>query len=136
MNISSDKPMNISKLAKSAQVAVDTVRYYEREGLLPAAARTAAGYRVYNAQSLQRLRFIRRSKSLGFSLHEVANLLKLTDSDGPSASVRDLTLDKLELVNQKIDDLQRMRDALQQLADSCDGEGCIHHCPIIEALND
>ena len=129
-------PMTIGKLAKASDVAIDTIRFYEREGLMPAAPRTAAGYRTYDQDSLRRLRFIRRAKSLGFKLDDIASLLRLTDNDGASASVRQLTLQHLELVNQKIQGLLHMRDALQSLADRCDGQGCIHHCPIIDALND
>lgn len=128
--------MTIGKLAKAADVAIDTVRYYEREGLLPKPHRTASGYRVYAEDSVRRLRFIRRAKALGFQLSDIASLLRLTDNDGASASVRALTLQHLELVNHKIEDLLNVRDALQTLADRCDGEGCIHHCPIIDALND
>ncbi len=135
MPLTPTRPMTIGKLATAAQVPVDTVRFYEREGLLPAPQRSRSGYRQYQADSLRRLRFIRRSKQLGFSLEEIAQLLQLTDDDGPSASVRQLTLDKLHLVDRKLADLQAMRDALQSLAESCDGEGCVHHCPIVDALN-
>ncbi len=127
--------MTIGKLAKAADVAIDTVRYYERQGLLPQPQRTTSGYRLYAEDSLRRLRFIRRAKALGFQLNDIASLLRLTDNDGASASVRALTLQHLDVVNRKIEDLLSVRDALQTLAARCDGEGCIHHCPIIDALN-
>ena len=84
--------MTIGKLAKAADVAIDTVRYYERQGLLPQPQRTTSGYRLYAEDSLRRLRFIRRAKALGFQLNDIASLLRLTDNDGASASVRALTL--------------------------------------------
>ena len=129
-------PMTIGKLAKASDVAIDTIRYYEREGLMPEPQRSAAGYRMYSHDGLRRLRFIRRAKALGFKLDDIASLLRLTDNDGASASVRQLTMQHLDLVNQKIQGLLQMRNALQSLAESCDGQGCIHHCPIIDALND
>ncbi len=128
--------MTIGKLATASKVAIDTIRYYEREGLMPEPARTSAGYRMYEQDSLRRLRFIRRAKALGFKLDDIASLLRLTDNDGASASVRNLTLQHLDQVNQKIQGLLHMRDALQSLAERCDGQGCIHHCPIIDALNE
>ena len=135
MNHTADRPLTIGRLAQASGASVDTVRYYEKQGLLPAPQRSASGYRLYQADSLRRLRFIRRSKDLGFSLEEIRHLLSLTDQDGPSASVKQMTVDKLQLVNAKLADLQAMRDASQSLADSCDGQGCIHHCPIVDALN-
>ncbi|MGJ8669668.1 MAG: MerR family transcriptional regulator [Oceanococcus sp.] len=135
MSDNQPRPLTIGKLAAASEVSIDTVRYYERAGLLPPPQRSASGYRLYQADTLRRLRFIRRSKALGFSLDEISRLLSLTDQDGPSSSVKQLTLDKLKLVDQKLADLQSMRDALQGLAQSCDGQGCIHHCPIVDALN-
>ena len=132
---SSPTPLTIGKLAQASATSIDTVRYYEKSGLLPAPQRSRSGYRLYDTDTLRRLRFIRRSKDLGFSLDEIRHLLSLTDHDGASAEVKQMTLDKLTLVNNKLADLQAMRDALQSLADSCDGQGCIHHCPIVDALN-
>lgn len=128
--------MTIGRLSRASEVSIDTIRYYEREKLLPAAARTAAGYRVYDQDSLRRLRFIRRAKQLGFNLDDIRNLLALTDGDGPSAEVKQLTEQKLRLVEDRIKDLRRMQKALQVLSDSCDGCGPTHQCPIIDALNE
>ncbi len=128
--------MTIGRLSRASEVSIDTIRYYERERLLPAAARTASGYRVYDQDSLRRLRFIRRAKQLGFNLEDIRNLLALTDVDGPSAEVKQLTEQKLRLVEDRIKDLRRMQRALQTLSDSCDGHGPTHQCPIIDALNE
>jgi MerR family copper efflux transcriptional regulator len=133
--LSSMTLMTIGKMAKACDVAIDTVRYYERVGLLPPPQRTPAGYRLYPADSMGRLRFIRRAKALGFSLKEIGTLLLLSDQDGPSAQVKQLTQHKLAVVNQKIHDLQRMRTALQSLNESCSGAGHAQHCPIIDALS-
>lgn len=128
--------MTIGRLSSASDVSIDTIRYYERENLLPAPARTASGYRVYDQDSLRRLRFIRRAKQLGFNLEDIRNLLALTDVDGPSAEVKQLTELKLRLVEDRIKDLRRMQRALQTLSDSCDGHGPTHQCPIIDALNE
>ncbi len=128
--------MTIGRLSSASDVSIDTIRYYERENLLPAPARTASGYRVYDQDSLRRLRFIRRAKQLGFNLEDIRNLLALTDVDGPSAEVKQLTELKLRLVEDRIKDLRRMQKALQALNDSCDGSGPTHQCPIIDALNE
>ncbi len=128
--------MTIGRLSSASDVSIDTIRYYERENLLPAPARTASGYRVYDQDSLRRLRFIRRAKQLGFNLEDIRNLLALTDVDGPSAEVKQLTELKLRLVEDRIKDLRRMQKALQALSDSCDGSGPTHQCPIIDALNE
>ncbi len=128
--------MTIGRLSRASEVSIDTIRYYERERLLPAAARTASGYRVYDQDSLRRLRFIRRAKQLGFNLEDIRNLLALTDVDGPSAEVKQLTEQKLRLVEDRIKDLRRMQRALQTLSDSCNGHGPTHQCPIIDALNE
>lgn len=127
--------MKIGQLARASEVPIDTIRYYEREALLPPPSRSSGGYRLYDEAALRRLRFIRRSKALGFSLDEIRQLLALTDSDAPAASVRALSVDKLQLIEAKLADLKAMQAALQRLIESCDGQGCVHHCPIVDALN-
>lgn len=124
----------IGKIAKASGSSVETIRYYEREGLLPEAPRSDSGYRQYSQTAISRLRFIRRAKQLGFTLDEVRSLLKLADVDGSKAEVKALTEQKLALIDQKIDQLKAMRDALGELNDQCDGRGAISHCPIIHAL--
>lgn len=125
----------IGKLAKASGVAVDTVRYYESEGLLPPPQRSPAGYRLYADDTLRRLRFIRRAKDLGFNLREIASLLQLSEQAGSSAQVKQLTAQKLRLVESKIHALEQMHAALQALEQHCDGQVEIRDCPIIAALN-
>jgi MerR family copper efflux transcriptional regulator len=128
------KLMTIGQLAKSAGVGVDTIRFYERRALLPEPARTASGYRLYADDSIARLQFIRRAKRLGFSLDEIQILLGFQESGGHKAEVRELTVHKLEQIDTKISDLMRIREALDQLASECTGDGTLEGCPIIEAL--
>lgn len=128
--------LTIGKVAKASGLSVETIRYYEREGLLLPTGRSASGYRYYAESSVQRLRFIRRAKQLGFTLVEIRNLLVLSEGRGDQSEIKALTQDKLTIIEQRIEDLQRMRAALQSLAERCPGQGCIDDCPIIAALND
>lgn len=134
MDTVSDKHLTIGKLARLANVGIDTVRFYERRGLLPEPARTAAGYRLYNSETSERIRFIRRAKDLGFSLEEIIKLLQLHDEGGAKADVRQLTHDKLQQIETKIADLERIQTVLQELSGRCNGSGDVNGCPIIDAL--
>jgi Hg(II)-responsive transcriptional regulator len=130
----SDKPLTIGRLARQAGVGIDTVRFYERRGLLPRPERTPAGYRLYPAAIIDRIRFIRRAKDLGFSLDEVDALLDLQDHGGQKAAVKALTQRKLAEIDARIEDLSRMRDVLKALDRRCSGHGDVDGCPIIDAL--
>jgi Hg(II)-responsive transcriptional regulator len=126
--------LTIGKLAKQSGVGIDTVRFYEREGLLPKASRTQSGYRLYSASDVERLRFIRRAKGLGFSLEEISELLELNATKGSRASVKKLAQHRLSDLNQKISELTAIRDALATLVHQCSGEGSLKGCPIIESV--
>jgi Hg(II)-responsive transcriptional regulator len=126
--------LTIGKLARSANVGVDTVRFYERAGLLKKPTRSASGYRLYDAADAARLRFIRRAKVLGFSLDEIVELLKLNDGGGRRAAVRALAEKRLVEFEQKLVDFGRMRDTLRGLVHKCHGEGSLEGCPIIETV--
>lgn len=127
--------MNIGQLARQAGVPIDTVRYYERQQLLPTARRSAGGYRVFGDTDLTRLQFIRRAKALGFTLDEIADLLSLSDQRGDDmARVRHTAVDKLADIEQRIAELQSMHAALTVLVDACPGHGDVVHCPILTAL--
>ncbi|AWH29493.1 MULTISPECIES: heavy metal-responsive transcriptional regulator [Stenotrophomonas] len=129
--------MNIGQLAREAGVPIDTVRYYERQHLLPTAARSAGGYRIFGQQDLRRLRFIRRAKALGFSLEEIAELLALSDRHAQDmGSVRDTARARLADIEQRMVELQRMQAALSQLVDACPGHGALEQCPILAALTE
>jgi MerR family copper efflux transcriptional regulator len=126
--------MTIGAAAKAGGVAIDTVRYYEREGLLASAARTASGYRVFAAADVERLRFIRKAKALRFTLADIAELLRLQDGGGPRAEVRRRARARIETLSRKIAELSAIRDALVALEDQCHGRGTVAGCPIIEGV--
>ena len=126
--------LTIGKLASAADVGVDTVRFYERAGLLKKPARSASGYRLYDATDAVRLRFIRRSKALGFSLDEIVELLKLNDGGGRRSAVRALARRRLTEIEQELVELGRMRDTLRRLVHKCHGDGSLEGCPIIETV--
>jgi MerR family mercuric resistance operon transcriptional regulator len=127
--------LKIGKVARNAGLAIDTVRYYEREGLLQKPARTASGYRHYTPDAVARLRFIRQAKDLGFSLAEIKELLALRVTPGKScADVRAHAQHKIADVDRRIASLKRVRGALVKLASACSGKGPVSQCPILEAL--
>ncbi|MGB0217729.1 MAG: MerR family transcriptional regulator [Sinimarinibacterium flocculans] len=127
--------LRISQLAEQAGVGIDTVRYYERSGLLPEPPRRPSGYREYPLQSLQRLRFIRRAKALGFSLEQIAGLLELSDQRGDVEAVKRLAQQRLGELEAKLLELQRIRDGLRGLVKACPGHGATEQCPILQALS-
>jgi MerR family copper efflux transcriptional regulator len=129
------KSMQIGQLAAQANVSSDTVRYYERAQLLPAPTRTAAGYRTYPAGVVQRLRFIRRAKNLGFSLDEIRELLVLSDQRGTGvAAIREIAARRLDDVEARLAEITVLRDGLKQLVDACPGHGDPGQCPIVNAF--
>lgn len=125
--------LGIGQLAKGAGVAIDTVRYYERNGLLAPAGRLASGYRRYGDAELQRLRFIRRAKSLGFSLEDIRALLALS-AERSVAKVKRAAEAKLEDIERRIAELERIRTGLRTLIAACPGHGRADACPILNAL--
>ena len=128
--------MTIGKVAQAVGVGVETIRFYERRGLIEQPPRPAAGgYRVYSDETVQRVQFIRRAQELGFSLREIAELLSLrTDHDTDAGEVRQRATAKLQDVDRKIERLQHIRRGLMTLLDRCPGEGPLRCCSIIEAL--
>jgi Hg(II)-responsive transcriptional regulator len=126
--------MTIGTIAKHAGVGIDTVRFYERQGLMPDAERTTGGYRVYGPGDVDRLRFIRRAKALGFSLDEIGQLLRLNEGRGSRASVRRVAQQRLDDLDRKLAELAAIRDALAQLVERCNGQGPLAGCPIIEGV--
>lgn len=124
--------MQIGHLARQAGVAVDTVRYYERCGLLAAPARRPSGYRSYADADLDRLRFIRRGKELGFTLEEIRELLRLnSDVTADRGQVRALVSRRLAEVDRQLVALGEVRATLAGLESSCSGKGPVAGCPII-----
>lgn len=127
--------MQIGLLAKRAGVPIDTVRYYERNGILPPPERQASGYRAYNERDVERLRFLRRAKALGFTLVEIRDLLELSSRrDDDMGSLKTAASEKLADVEHKLAELTRIRDGLRVLVDACPGHGALERCPILAAL--
>ena len=128
------KRLTIGALARQADVGVDTVRFYERAGLMPQAQRTASGYRTYTVADVERLRFIRRAKALGFALDEIAELLRLSQGRGGREGVKALAQRRLADLETRIRELTVFRDTLAHYAHACSGHGPVEGCPIIEAV--
>jgi Hg(II)-responsive transcriptional regulator len=128
--------MTIGQLAEAAGVNVQTVRYYERRGLLPEPPRTRSGYREYPESDVARIGFIRRAQGLGFTLREIDELLSLRMARGTTPEqVRGRVEAKIADVGTKIADLERIRGALTQLAGACEVHGPLGDCPFLEALD-
>lgn len=128
--------ITIGKLAQRANIGIETVRYYERRGLIANPPRRPSGYRQYPPEAIHRLRFIRRAKNLGFSLEEIRELLLLrSHSSENRAQVRAKARAKIEEIDRRIDDLKRMRGALADLADDCKHGADSDPCPILSALD-
>lgn len=126
--------MTIARLAREAGVGTDTVRYYEKQGLLPAPRRRLSGYRIYDEEALRLLLFIRRAQNLGFSLKEIAQLLALRRAPARACpEVQAAAKVKLDQVDAKIRDLQGVRQALLALLDSCRRSKPLT-CPLLESL--
>ena len=129
--------MKIGALAQQADVGIDTIRYYEREGVIPLPLRRESGYREYGDGDVARLRFVRRAKQLGFTLPEIRDLMDLTASASDDmAGLKVRAQAKVDDVNSRIDELIRVRDALQLLVTACPGHGALKTCPIMAALSE
>ena len=127
--------LKTGELAKQAEVNVETLRFYEREGLLAEPPRRASGYREYPPDTVQRIRFIQRAKELGFTLRQIKRLLELrVDPDTTCAEVKEQAAKKIADVKQKISDLKRIERALNKLIHTCRGSGPIDDCPILKHL--
>lgn len=128
--------LTVSQVARQGGVNLQTVRYYERQGLLTPSSRTESGYRIYQPDAIRRLRFIKRAQDLGFSLSEIGELLSLrVDADARSADIRVRAQGKLADIEDKIRHLQAIHASLAQLIQSCGGRGPAAECPILENLD-
>tara|TARA_R110000868_G_scaffold189300_1_gene432203 strand:+ start:7030 stop:7488 length:459 start_codon:yes stop_codon:yes gene_type:complete len=130
--------MTISRAAGKAGVGVETIRFYERKGLIEQPRKPQdAGFRVYPEETVHRIRFIRQAQELGFSLKEIDELLSLrADPGADSADVRARAIAKRDEVEQKIAHLQDIQLALDELISACPGKGALHECSIMETLSD
>ncbi|MCK5286990.1 MAG: Hg(II)-responsive transcriptional regulator [Thermodesulfovibrionia bacterium] len=127
--------LTIGKLAKTANVNVETIRYYERRALIPKPRRKESGYREYSEEMVQRIQFIKHAKELGFSLKEIHELLSLKlDPKTSCSEVKNRAETKIADIEEKVKTLQRMKKALVKLTKACSGKGPVIECPILEAL--
>jgi Hg(II)-responsive transcriptional regulator len=127
--------LNRSQLAEAAQVNIETLRYYERRGLIPAPPRSAANYRRYPHRTVERVRFVKHAQDLGFSLDEIKELLSLRATNGArSGEVKRRAEQKIAEVTERIRALERIRAALQHLVSQCSGDGAIEDCTILHAI--
>lgn len=126
--------MTISKLANAAGVNVETIRYYERRGLIEQPEKPAQGYRKYPLQTLTRIRFIKRAQELGFTLEDIGHLLMMEDQ--PCAQARQLAEQKLAQVQAKLRDLQQLAEALRKLVSQCEHNPDQSRCPLVDTLSD
>lgn len=130
------KPLTISRAATAANVNVETIRFYERKGLIEQPPKpSGGGARQYDAETVARIRFVRQAQEIGFSLREIGELLSLrTDPDADCGEVRGRAIEKRDEVQAKLDRLARMRDALDDLIAQCPGGGDIMACSILDAM--
>jgi Hg(II)-responsive transcriptional regulator len=126
--------MRIGELARSVDISVETIRYYQRIGLLEVPQKPYGGTRSYGTEDLQRLRFIRRAQQLGFSLHDICALLELSSSD--CEQVQKLATEKLSLVQEKLGQLRRIESVLAETLTQCAKRKGNQPCPIIESLTE
>lgn len=135
MELNNEPRYKTGKAAELAGVNKETLRYYERQQLLPVPERMESGYRLYSERHVDQIRFVKRAQELGFTLSEVKELLNLKMDDNTTCSeIKQEAEQKYRDVIAKIEDLQRIKATLTDLIDSCEGSGPIGDCPIIEAL--
>jgi MerR family mercuric resistance operon transcriptional regulator len=128
--------LSIGQVAEAAEVGVETVRFYQRQGLIREPARQGTRHRRYSQETVARIRFIRGAQNLGFSLKEIEELMDLRIAPGTSkAEIKARAQAKVDEIGEKMRDLQRMRDTLLKLIGSCEGTGTVEDCPILEAFD-
>ncbi len=127
--------LSIGELSRLTGVNIETIRYYERIGIMPVPPRTEGGQRIYGEDHLKRLAFVRRSRELGFSLDEVRALLDLVGAHALTcADVRNMALGHIVDIRQKVKDLRKLERVLTDLADRCHGRK-VPECPLLDTLN-
>jgi len=130
--------LTIGEVSRLARVNRETLRYYEREGIIDLPARKDSGYRIYPLDTVKRIRFIKRAQTLGFSLKEIMEMLTLRN-DAKGATCRDVkqyAQDKVKTIEKKLADLKRMRSRLRELIAVCDEENSLNACPILDAFEE
>lgn len=125
----------IGDVARQAKVNIETVRYYEKRGLIPIPDRRQSGYRIFTQRYIYQIKFIKRAQELGFTLSEIKELLELRmDDDSTCSEIKAEAQEKYQDVVEKIEDLTRIKRTLVDLIDSCSGSGPKGDCPILDAL--
>ncbi|MGI8744450.1 MAG: MerR family transcriptional regulator [Bryobacteraceae bacterium] len=128
--------LKIGEVAKRGGVNLETIRYYERERLLVKPPRLSSGYRMFPAEAVHRIRFIKRAQELGFSLSEIRELLSIQiDANKECSDVRRLAKAKITDIDKKIETLEAMKRILHELTDMCPGRGPSSECPILESID-
>ncbi len=127
--------MKISEVAREAGVGVETIRYYERRGLIPNPPRSASGYRQYEPDAVRRIAFVKRAQGLGFTLVEIEELLGLRVTPGTCTAVEEQATRTIARVDERLRDLRRMRAALSDLVEACRSRTNSGECPILSALD-
>ncbi len=124
----------IGEASKRSGVHIETIRYYERAGVMPEPHRSPGGQRIYDGEQLQRLSFIKRCRELGFSLNEIRDLFALVDGGNQSCNeVHSLTINHLKEVRQKIADMRKIERVLKNMSDQC-SQGNVPECPVLDVL--
>ncbi len=127
--------LNIGQIAKQTGVTVETIRFYEKQGLIAAPQRSEAGYRQYPSETVKRVRFIQHAKEVGFTLKDIGELLALRREPGSSCTdIKLCATQKIEDVDKKIQELKRIREALARMVMKCSGRGPLSTCAILEEL--
>lgn len=129
--------MKIGELSSLSGLSIDTIRFYEKQGLIPPTRRTESNYRMYDTSTAQRLIFIRKARDLGFTLQEIGQLLALSEDHSAGAGdVKKRAQEKLRDLDRRIAEMEEMRRSLERLVSACSGKGDRAHCPILAALAD
>jgi MerR family mercuric resistance operon transcriptional regulator len=132
-----EKAMTIKKVAELAGIGVETVRFYEREELIPEPPRTESGYRQYTPEAVSRLKFIKRAQALGFTLPEIKELLALKVARSTKREdIRKKARKKIADIEAKIQTLQSIKQALEHITEACHGKGPLSGCPILKAFEE
>lgn len=130
------KGLSIGQLAKQTGLSAETIRFYERHGLITPPPRTDSNYRVYPEEEIPRLRFIKRAKALGFTLNEIKELIDIRhDPKATKADIKKRTEEKIAGIKEKVRDIENILKALEHLSSACDGHGPLDECPILEVLD-
>lgn len=129
------KNLTTGQLARETGVNIETIRYYERRGLIPEPPRRVSGYREYTPEYIERIRFIKRAQALGFTLKEISELLAVADGKPACKDIRKFAEDKVKDIEARIYDLQNIQTVLNDLIKKCLSKKKISECPIIESLS-